>query len=154
MAKVEESIEVNAPIRQVYDQWTQFETFPHFMEHIESVTQTDDTHLTWKASIAGRTEEWTAEVTEQHPDERVAWASTSGAQHAGVATFHRVDDNVTKVMLQLDAEPHGVIEKIGDALGVLDHQVKGDLKRFKAYIENAERETGAWRGDVPAPHQN
>jgi uncharacterized membrane protein len=154
MAKVEESIEVEAPIHQVYNQWTQFETFPEFMQHVEQVSQVDDTHLKWKASIAGKTEEWDAEVTEQHADERVAWRSTSGAQHAGVVTFHRISDQTTKVMLQLDAEPHGVIEKIGDALGVLDREAKGDLKRFKEYIEARSHETGAYREDVPAPHQN
>ena len=154
MAKVEESIEVEAPIRQVYNQWTQFETFPQFMEHVETVSQVDDTHLHWKATIAGKTEEWDAEVTEQHPDERVAWRSTSGSQHAGVVTFHRIGDATTKVMLQLDAEPHGVIEKIGDALGVLDRKAKADLKRFKEYIESRGQETGAYREDVSAPHQN
>ena len=154
MAKVEESIEVEAPIRQVYNQWTQFETFPQFMEHVETVSQVDDTHLHWKATIAGKTEEWDAEVTEQHPDERVAWRSTSGSQHAGVVTFHRIGDATTKVMLQLDAEPHGVIEKIGDALGVLDREAKADLKRFKEYIESRGQETGAYREDVSAPHQN
>ena len=154
MATVEESIEVEAPIREVYNQWTQFETFPEFMEHIEQVVQSDDTHLQWKAKILGRTEDWTAEVTEQHADERVAWTSTSGAKHAGVATFHRLSDTTTKVMLQLDAEPHGVIEKIGDALGVLDSEVKGDLKRFKTFIEAKGQAQGGWRGDVPGPHQN
>jgi uncharacterized membrane protein len=154
MASVEESIEVQAPIRAVYNQWTQFEQFPQFMEHVEQVTQVDDTHLHWKASIAGKTEEWDAEVTEQHPDERVAWRSTSGAPHAGVVTFHRISDSTTKVMLQLDAEPHGIVEKIGDALGVLDREAKGDLKRFKSYIEARGGEDGSWRGDVAAPHQN
>jgi uncharacterized membrane protein len=153
MATVEESIEVNAPIRAVYNSWTQFEQFPRFMEHIEQVVQVDDTHLKWTATIAGKTEEWTADVTEQHADERVAWKSTSGAEHAGVVTFHRVDDATTKVM-QLDAAPHGIVEKIGDALGVLDREVKGDLMRFKAFIESHDGPGGAWRGDIAAPHQN
>ncbi|MEN0015632.1 MAG: SRPBCC family protein [Solirubrobacteraceae bacterium] len=152
---VEESIDVDAPIREVYNQWTQFETFPKFMEHVESVQQIDDTHLKWTAKIAGKQEQWTAEVTEQHADERVAWQSTSGARHAGVVTFHRISDTSTKVMLQLDAEPHTLVEKIGDKLGVLDREAKGDLKRFKAFIEGRDGdETGQWRGDVPAPHQN
>ena len=154
MASVEESIEVQAPIRQTYDQWTQFEQFPDFMAHVEEVKQIDATHLHWKAKIAGKTEEWNAEITEQHPDERVAWKSTSGAPHAGVVTFHRIDDTTTKVMLQLDAEPHGIVEKIGDALGVLDREAKADLKRFKELIEERGAAAGGWRGDVDAPHQN
>jgi hypothetical protein len=113
MATVEESIEVQAPIRAVYDQWTQFETFPEFMEHIERVVQTDDTHLQWKAKILGRTEEWTAEVTEQHPDERVAWASTSGAKHAGVATFHRVDDTTSRAIRKIMRADLICIDDIG-----------------------------------------
>ncbi|MEH3054653.1 MAG: SRPBCC family protein [Patulibacter minatonensis] len=154
MATVEQSIEVHAPIAQTYNQWTQFEEFPQFMEHIEEVRQTDATHLHWRAKIAGKEEEWDAEITEQHPDERVAWRSTSGAPHAGVVTFHRIDDETTKVMLQLDGEPRGLIEKIGDALGVLDNEAKADLKRFKTFIEERGQESGAWRGDVDAPHQN
>lgn len=154
MTTVEESIEVEAPIRQTYDQWTQFETFPQFMEHVEEVRQIDDTHLHWKAKIGGKLQEWDAEVTEQHPDERVAWRSTGGATHAGVVTFHRIDDTHTKVMLQLDAEPRTTVEKIGDKLGMLDREAKADLKRFKAFIESRGAETGAWRGDVPGPHQN
>lgn len=148
MTSIEQSIEVSAPIRTVYNQWTQFETFPKFMSHVDAVEQLDDTHLKWTASIAGKTEEWTAEVTEQHPDERVAWKSTSGAEHAGVVTFHRIDDSSTKVMLQLDAEPHTLVEKIGDKLGVLDRQAKGDLERFKAFIEERGNATGGYREDV------
>lgn len=153
MAQIEESIEVEAPIRYAYNAWTQFETFPRFMEHVEEVRQLDDTHLAWKAKIAGKTEEWTAEVTEQHPDERVAWASTSGARHAGVVTFHRIDDDKTKVMLQLEAEPSTLIEKIGDKLGVLDREAKADLERFKELIEQGDASGTGWRGDVDAPHQ-
>lgn len=150
MTSIEQSIEVEAPIRAVYDQWTQFETFPKFMDHVESVEQIDDTHLKWTASIAGKTEQWNAEVTEQHPDERVAWKSTSGAPHAGVVTFHRISDGKTKVLLQLDAEPRTLVEKIGDKLGVLDREAKGDLERFKTFIESREgNTTGQWRGDVP-----
>lgn len=154
MASIEQSIEVQAPIRQTYDTWTQFEKFPEFMAHVEEVKQLDDTHLHWKAKIAGKTEEWTAEVTEQHPDHRVAWKSTSGARHAGVVTFHRIDDATTKVMLQLDAEPHGIVEKIGDALGILDREAKADLKRFKEVLEARGGEAGGWRGNVEAPNQN
>lgn len=153
MATVEQAIEVQAPIRQTYNQWTQFEEFPQFMEHVDEVVQTDDTHLRWRATIAGKTEEWDSEITEQHPDERIAWRSTSGADHAGVVTFHRVSDDTTKVMLQLDGEPRTLVEKIGDALGLLEREAKADLERFKEFIESRPGETGAWRGDVDGPHQ-
>jgi uncharacterized membrane protein len=148
MSNIEESIEVQVPVRTAYDQWTQFEEFPSFMEGVESVSQVDDTHLHWVAEIAGRRVEFDAEVTEQTPDQRVAWQSTGGAQHAGVVTFHHLDDGVTRVMLQLDIEPEGVVEKVGDALGVAKRQVKGDLERFKDLVEARGEATGAWRGEV------
>src|SRR4028118_1597649 len=113
MASVVESIDVNVPVNTAYNQWTQFEEFPRFMEGVKSVTQTDDTHLHWVAEIAGKEEEWDAEVSEQHPDERVAWTSITGAKNAGVVTFHRIDDNQTRVTLQRDAEPEGVVENVG-----------------------------------------
>jgi uncharacterized membrane protein len=150
MASVVESIEVDVPLRTAYDQWTQFESYPRFMEGVKSVQQIDDTHVHWKAEIAGQEKEWDAEITEQHPDERVAWRATSGAQNAGVVTFHRIDDNTTRVMLQMDVEPEGMMESVGTALGVLQRRVKGDLERFKEFIEARGVETGAWRGDVPA----
>jgi uncharacterized membrane protein len=151
MSTVEKSIDVNVPIRTAYDQWTQFEEFPRFMEGVKSVTQTDDTHLRWVAEVAGQEKEWDAEITEQHPDERVAWTSTSGARNAGVVTFHRLDDNTTRVMLQLDADPEGLVENVGDALGFLDRRVEGDLERFKEFIESRGVETGGWRGEVESP---
>jgi uncharacterized membrane protein len=151
MASVVESIDVNVPLSTAYNQWTQFEEFPRFMEGVKSVTQTDDTHLHWVAEIAGNEEEWDAEVTEQHPDERVAWQSTSGAKNAGVVTFHRIDDDTTRVTLQMDAEPEGAVESVGTALGFLDRRVKGDLERFKDFIEGRGAETGAWRGEVEVP---
>lgn len=150
MASVVESIEVNVPIRAAYDQWTQFEDYPKFMDGVKSVQQLDDTHLHWKAVIAGQQKDWDAEITEQHPDERVAWRSTSGAENAGVVTFHRISEDRTRVMLQLDVAPEGVIETAGTALGVLERQVKGDLQRFKEFIEKRGVETGAWRGEVSA----
>ena len=153
MASVVESIDVKVPVGTAYNQWTQFEEFPRFMEGVKSVTQTDDTHLHWVAEIAGKEEEWDAEISEQHPDERIAWNATSGAENAGVVTFHRIDDQTTRVTLQLDAEPEGLVENIGTALGFLDRRVKGDLERFKEYIESRGTETGAWRGDVEAPAQ-
>jgi uncharacterized membrane protein len=149
MANYEQSIDVNVPVRTAYNQWTQFEEFPRFMEGVESVTQIDDKTLRWKATIAGKTEEWTAEITEQSPDERVAWASTSGARNAGVVTFHHIDDNTTRVMLQIDYDPQGFVENVGDALGMVDRRMKGDLERFKEFIESRGMESGAWRGDIP-----
>ena len=150
MASVIESIDVKAPVSTVYNQWTQFEEFPRFMEGVKSVTQSDDTHLHWVAEVAGRETEWNAEITEQHPDERVAWRATSGAENAGVVTFHRMDEETTRVTLQLDADPEGVVETVGTALGFLERRVKGDLERFKEFIERRGTETGAWRGNVDA----
>jgi uncharacterized membrane protein len=151
MAAVTKSIDVNVPILTAYNQWTQFEDFPHFMEGVKSVKQLDDTHLHWVAEIAGVEKEWDAEITEQHPDERIAWKSLSGPKHAGVVTFHRLDDNMTRVMLQMDVDPEGPLENIGVAIGALDRRVEGDLDRFKQFIEFRGRETGAWRGEVASP---
>ena len=151
MSTVTKSVDVNVPIQTAYNQWTQFEEFPRFMEGVKSVTQTDDTHLHWVAEIAGKDKEWDAEITEQHPDERVAWTSTGGARNAGVVTFHRLDDATTRVTLQMYVEPEGVIENVGDWAGVLDRRVQGDMERFKEYIESRGVETGAWRGEVQSP---
>ena len=148
MSTIEESIEVQVPVRTAYNQWTQFEEFPRFMEGVEEVRQLDDTHLHWKADVAGQEREWDAEITEQHPDERVAWKSTGGAQHAGVVTFHRIGDEQSRVMLQLDVAPEGVTEQVGDKLGFVKRRVKGDLERFKELIESRGSETGGWRGEV------
>ena len=148
MSTIEQSIEVAVPVRTAYNQWTQFEEFPRFMEGVEEVRQLDDTHLHWRTKVGGREQEFDAQITEQRPDERIAWTATQGVDQAGVVTFHRVDDRRTKVMLQLDAEPEGVVEKVGDAVGVLKRRVKGDLERFKELIESRGAETGAWRGEV------
>ena len=148
MARIEESIDVEVPVSIAYNQWTQFEEFPQFMEGIESVQQIDDKHLLWTAEIGGTREEWRAEITEQHPDERVAWHSTDGPTNAGVVTFHRIDDATTRVMVQMDWEPEGAKESVGAALGADSRRVKGDLKRFKEMIEKRGTPTGAWRGDV------
>jgi uncharacterized membrane protein len=150
MASVVESIDVSVPVRTAYDQWTQFEEFPKFMDGVKSVEQLDDTHVHWKAEIAGRQKDWDAEITEQRPDERVAWRSTSGARNAGVVTFHRIDDDTARVTLQMDAEPEGVVESAGTALGLLERRVKGDLERFKEFIEGRGVQTGGWRGEIPA----
>ena len=147
-ASVEKSIDVNAPLHTVYDQWTQFETFPEFMDGVVAVKQLSDTRLHWTAKVGGKEKEWEAEITEQRPDERVAWKSVDGAPNAGVVTFHRIGEDTTRVMLQLEAEPEGIVEEIGDKLGVFAHRVEGDLERFKKFIESRGTETGAWRGEV------
>jgi uncharacterized membrane protein len=146
---IEQSIEINVPIRPAYNQWTQFEEFPRFMEGIERVEQRDDRHLHWVANFGGETHEWDAEVTEQKPEERVAWRNVDGKDNAGVVTFHKIDDGTTRVMVQMDWAPEGIKEKVGAALGADDRRVKGDLERFKEFIESRGSETGAWRGEVP-----
>jgi uncharacterized membrane protein len=148
MSTIEHSIDVAVPVRTAYNQWTQFEEFPRFMEGVEEVRQLDDTHLHWRTKVGGRAKEFDAEITEQRPDERIAWNARQGAEQAGVVTFHRVDDDHTRIMLQLEAEPEGPVEKAGDALGVLKRRVKGDLERFKEMIESRGAETGGWRGEV------
>jgi uncharacterized membrane protein len=148
MSTIEQSTDVNVPVRTAYNQWTQFEEFPRFMEGVEQVRQLDDVRLEWVAEIGGRRREWEAKITEQKPDERVAWASVGGAFHAGVVTFHRIDDNTTRVMLQMEFDPEGFVEKAGDALGIVKSRTKGDLKRFKEFIESRGIETGEWRGEV------
>lgn len=153
MASVVESVDVKVPVGTAYNQWTQFEEFPRFMEGVKSVRQIDDTHLRWVAEVGGVEKEWDAEITEQHPDERVAWRATSGAENAGVVTFHRIDAETTRVTLQMDADPEGLVENIGTALGFLERRVEGDLERFREYIESRGTESGAWRGEVEAPAQ-
>ncbi|HZQ49450.1 MAG TPA: SRPBCC family protein [Candidatus Dormibacteraeota bacterium] len=149
MANVQKSITVEAPVHSVYNQWTQFESFPQFMDGVKEVRQEGDTRLHWKAQIAGKTEEWDAEITEQIPDRKIAWQSTSGAPNAGVVMFKPVSDSATEVVLQLEAQPQTMTEKVGDAVGALDRQVKTDLEKFKRYIEDrGGQETGAWRGEV------
>jgi uncharacterized membrane protein len=145
---IEQSIEVNVPVGTAYNQWTQFEEFPTFMDGVKEVRQLDDTHLHWVAEIGGQTEEWDAEITEQKPDERIAWKATSGKENAGVVTFHRLDDNKSKIMLQLDWESEGMVEKVGSAIGQDDRKVKSDLERFKERVEAGGVPSGAWRGEV------
>jgi uncharacterized membrane protein len=147
MAHVSESIEVNCPVSEVYNQWTQFEEFPRFMGGIEEVSQHDETHLHWKATIAGQTAEWDAEITEQVPDQVIAWRATGGAQNAGRVQFHGHDEH-THVNLELDVEPQGAAQQAGDMLGLLKQQVRTDLSRFKELIESRGEASGAWRGEV------
>jgi uncharacterized membrane protein len=148
LASITESVDVNVPVSTAYNQWTQFGEFPKFMEGVESVTQIDDTHLRWVAEVGGKREEWTAEITEQRPDERVAWKAIEGHGNAGVVTFHRLSDDQTRVTVQMEYETEGVMETLGSALGSDSRRVKGDLERFKELIESRGAETGAWRGEV------
>jgi uncharacterized membrane protein len=148
MATIEESIEVDVPVMTAYNQWTQFEEFPQFMDGVEEVRQLDATHLHWVVSHKGQRHEFDAEVSEQRPDERVAWRTVDGKSHAGVVTFHRLDENRCKVTVQMDWEPEGMLETLGAALGSDDRRVKEDLVRFKELIERRGAESGAWRGEV------
>jgi uncharacterized membrane protein len=148
MSVIEKSIEINVPVRAAYNQWTQFEEFPRFMEGVKQVKQIDDTHLHWKADVGGKEKEWNAEITEQIPDQRIAWTSRGGAINAGIVTFQPVSDSKSKVMLKMEYDPQGFVENVGDAVGVVTQRVQGDLERFKHYIESRGQETGAWRGTV------
>jgi uncharacterized membrane protein len=148
MKTIEESIEIEVPVSTAYNQWTQFESFPRFMDGIERVEQKDDKHLRWTAEIGGDKREWDAEITEQHPDHRVAWRAIDQDGPNGAVTFHRLDEGRTKVMVQMDYEPEGLKESAGSLVGFDSHRVKGDLESFKAFIEARGSETGAWRGNI------
>ncbi|HEX6968689.1 MAG TPA: SRPBCC family protein [Micromonosporaceae bacterium] len=151
MGTVIEYVDVAVPIRTAYNQWTQFEDFPQFMAGVTEVRQLSDTMTRWRTEIGGVTREFDARITEQIPDERVAWRAIDGVRQAGVVTFHRLDENHTRVTAQLEFEPHGVAEQAADRLGVVNQRVKADLRRFKSFIEGRGVETGAWRGEVPRP---
>jgi uncharacterized membrane protein len=152
MSTITDSIDVDVDVTTAYNQWTQFEDFPAFMEGVERIDQQDDTHLHWVIQVGPVTREFDATVTEQHPDERVAWRSDSGPQHAGVVTFHRLSDTSTRVTVQMDVDPEGFVEEVADRTGILERRTKGDLKNFKEFIERrGGEETGAWRGDVDHP---
>lgn len=148
MSIFEQSIDVHAPLSMVYNQWTQFEKFPDFMEGVTEVRQLDDSRLLWRAEIAGKREEWYARITEQTPDTRIAWTSVTGARNAGAVTFHYIDPETTRIMLQIEYEPEGVLENIGDTLGIVKARLGGDLERFKHYIEARGQESGGWRGTI------
>lgn len=152
MASVEDSVEIDVPVRTAYNQWTQFEEFPSFMDGVEKVDQLTDRRLHWVAEIGGQRREWDSTITEQTPDQRIAWTSESTDGTAGVVTFHKLDDERCKVMLQLDYTPEGFVEKAGEMLGVIGHRVRGDLKNFKELLETRGAETGAWRGEVKQSH--
>jgi uncharacterized membrane protein len=148
MERIEKSIEVEAPISAVYNQWTQFEDFPQFMSGVQEVRQIDDSRLFWRAEIGGKATSWEAEIYEQIPDLRIAWRSLGGAPNAGTVSFQDLGANHTRVNLVLDYQPLGTMEKIGDALGFVSGRVEADLRRFKAFIEGRGVETGAWRGEI------
>lgn len=148
MSEIIETVEVAVPVRTAYNQWTQFEDFPRFMSGVEQITQVSDTMTRWKITIGGVEREFDAEITEQRPDQRIAWHSVGGPDHAGAVTFHRIADNLTRVTLQLDTVPEGVVETLGDMLGLVKHRAKGDMERFKEFIEARGVETGAYRDDV------
>jgi uncharacterized membrane protein len=145
---IEQSIECNAPVETCYNQWTQFESFPSFMEGVKSVTQVDDTHLHWVAEIAGVRKEWDAEIIEQDSDRFIAWRSTSGALNNGAVLFEPIGLDRCKITLTMTYAPEDAKEKVGSALGVLSARVRGDLRNFKRFIEKRQLETGAWRGKV------
>ena len=148
MATIEQTVDVEAPIRTVYDQWTQFEEFPRFMGGVDEVRQVSDRLTHWKTSIGGVTREFDAEIVDQHPDQRVAWRSVDGTTHAGAVTFEKLDEFRTRVAARIDWQPESAVEKIGAAVGVDDRQVKADLERFRTFIVERGSETGAWRGDI------
>ena len=148
MERIEKSIEVERPVRTVYNQWTQFEEFPRFMKGVKKVSQLDDQRLHWEAEIAGKDKEWYARITDQIPDQLIAWQSEGGEYNSGTVTFAPINSNRTRINLQLTYDPEGFVEKTGDALGVVSSRVENDLERFKDFIENRGQETGGWRGTI------
>ena len=148
MSTIEKSVEVNVPAETAYNQWTQFEDFPRFMEGVEEVRQGSDKHLHWRVNIGGKEKEFDTEITEQIPGKRIAWRSVGGPDNGGVVTFHHLNSTTSRIMVQMGYEPEGLIEKAGDLLGVASHRVQGDLERFKEYLENSGTESGAWRGTI------
>ena len=150
MAEVDESIEVEVPVSIAYNQWTQFEEFPQFMQNVKSVRQIDDTHLHWEAEVGGKRHEWDAEITYQEPDRHIAWRATDGKENAGSVRFERLNEGKTRLRVRIDYEPESAAETVADKLGVDDRGVRADLKKFKQLVEARRDETGAWRGEVRA----
>ena len=148
MATIEKSIEVDVPVGMAYNQWTQFEELPKFMDGVESVTQNDDAHLRWVAEIGGKRHEWEAEITEQKPDQKIAWRAVDGHYNSGTVTFEPVSENETRINVVMEHETEGMVESLGSALGADSRRVKGDLERFKELVESRGTEAGAWRGEV------
>ena len=155
MTMYQKSVDVAVPVRVAYDQWTQFETFPEFMSGVDEIRQVTPEKTHWVTSIGGVRREFDATITEQHPDERVAWRTENGVTQAGVVTFHRMDNETTRVNLQMEMEPEGIAERAASATGVIGQRIQGDLDRFKEFIEARGRQTGAWRDTVePSPQEN
>ncbi|MGH2465158.1 MAG: SRPBCC family protein [Candidatus Limnocylindrales bacterium] len=148
MAEVKKSIEVEVPAQVAYDQWTQFEDFPQFMDGVKQVIQRDDRYLDWTAEVGGQTRQWTAEIVDQTPGERIAWKASEGTGNAGAVLFEPLGADRTKVDLTIEADPEGPLEDAGVALGFLDRRVDGDLQRFKTFIEKRREPTGAWTGAI------
>jgi uncharacterized membrane protein len=151
MSTIHKTVEVAVPVSTAYNQWTQFESFPQFIDGVEQIVQVDEKRTHWKTRIAGVEREFDAEITEQHPDERIAWHTLDGPRQAGVVTFHRLGEGKSMVTLQMDFEPDGVAENVGDKLGIVERRVAADLDRFKRFIESRGVESGGWRGDVERP---
>ncbi|MBN9492667.1 SRPBCC family protein [bacterium] len=152
MARVEKSINVNVPVTMAYNQWTQFEQFPRFMESVRSVVQLDDRRLTWHARVGNREKYWDAEIQEQVPDRRIVWRSTQGATNAGQVTFQPIDDEHTRLTLRMSYRPEGMLEQAGSAMGMMSRMVANDLSRFRDFVESQPMETGAYRDELPNPN--
>ena len=148
MERIQKSVCVECPLQAVYNQWTQFEEFPRFMEGVKHVQQLDDKRLHWDVEIAGKPKEWNARITEQIPDQRIAWESEAGENTSGVVSFQADGPDRTQVKLELFYDPKGFVESAGDSIGVVSRRVENDLERFKEFIENRHRESGAWRGTI------
>jgi uncharacterized membrane protein len=148
MASLHKSIEVNVPVKVAYNQWTQFEEFPNFMENIVEVRQIDDSHVHWHAEIAGRHKEWDTEIVEQIPDQRIAWRTTAGPENHGIVSFEPVGADRTRVSVDIEYQPETAMEKVGDMLGMVSSNVEDDLENFRDFLESRGHETGAWRGEI------
>jgi uncharacterized membrane protein len=135
VATVEKSVNVDVPVKVAYNLWAHFESFPQFMEGVEAVRQIGDRDLQWRVNIGGKVKEFETEITEQIPEKRIAWRTRGGTDNAGVVTFHHINDAVTRIMLQMEYEPEGVVEKVGDMIGVVSRRIQGDLERFKERVE-------------------
>ena len=147
---IDASIEVNAPVSAVYNQWTQFEDFPLFMEGVDHVQQLDDTRLHWVATVGGKKAEWDAKILEQHPDRQISWISEDGKKTRGTVSFEPRGENKTLVRLSMSYQAEGPVEQLGSAAGLDSRRIRGDLERFKELIESRGEESGAWRGEIEA----
>ena len=148
MERVQKTVEVDAPLRAVYNQWTQFEEFPRFMEGVEEVKQLDDTRLHWVAKVGGKRAEWDAKIISQEPDRRISWESDDGKQTRGTVTFEELGATRTRIRLAMSYVPEGVLEQAGSAIGLDTRRIRGDLQRFKDQVEEQGAESGAWRGEI------